>query len=154
MGLDMYLSAEKFVSGYDHNKDEKFAKILDIMSVVREDVENFATVNITVGYWRKANAVHNWFVQNVQNGVDECQRSYVSPSKLMELRDAAQAALDKLNNGDDEGAIEILTPTAGFFFGSTDVNEHYKRDLVETIKIVDKCVQKFHGYDIYYQASW
>lgn len=154
MGLDMYLSAEKFVSGYDHNKDEKFAKILDIMSVVREDVENFATVSITVGYWRKANAVHNWFVQNVQGGVDECQRSYVSPSKLMELRNDAKAALDKMNEGDSNGAAEILTPTAGFFFGSTSADEWYKRDLEHTIKVIDKCVQKFHGYDIYYQASW
>jgi hypothetical protein len=154
MGLDMYLSAEKFVSGYDHIKDENFEKILDLMNIDRKDVENSATVNITIGYWRKANAVHNWFVQNVQNGVDNCQRSYVSPSKLMELRDAAQAALNKLNDGDDEGAVEILTPTAGFFFGGTDADDYYKRDLVETIKIIDKCVQKFHGYDIYYQSSW
>lgn len=150
----MYLSAEKFVSGYDHNKDEKFEKILDIMSVVREDVENFATVSITVGYWRKANAVHNWFVQNVQDGVDKCQRSYVSPSKLMELRNDAKAALDKMNEGDSNGAVEILTPTAGFLFGSTSADEWYKRDLEHTIKVIDKCVQKFHGYDIYYQASW
>ena len=26
-------------------------------------------------YWRKANAIHNWFVENCQEGVDELSRS-------------------------------------------------------------------------------
>ena len=25
-----------------------------------------------VGYWRKANQIHNWFVENVQDGEDDC----------------------------------------------------------------------------------
>ena len=25
-----------------------------------------------VMYWRKANYIHNWFVENIQNGSDDC----------------------------------------------------------------------------------
>lgn len=54
MGLDMYLSAEKFISGYDSDKDENFDKILDLLNLEHSDVEKSAIINITVGYWRKA----------------------------------------------------------------------------------------------------
>ena len=27
-----------------------------------------------VGYWRKQNAIHNWFVENVQDGIDDCDQ--------------------------------------------------------------------------------
>jgi hypothetical protein len=28
-----------------------------------------------VGYWRKANAIHRWFVEHVQDGNDDLARS-------------------------------------------------------------------------------
>ena len=38
-----------------------------------------------VGYWRKANHIHNWFVQKVQNGIDQCEEHEVSREKMKEL---------------------------------------------------------------------
>ena len=155
MGLDMYLSAEKFISGYDHAKDENFKKILDLMNLDESDVEKSAAVKVNVGYWRKANAIHNWFVQNVQKGEDNCGTYYVTQQKLLDLRIDAQAALDQINAGDPTAASNILPPTSGFFFGSTEVDEWYKRDLEKTIEIIDKCLgPKFKGYDLYYHSSW
>lgn len=47
-----------------------------------------------VAYWRKVNAVHAWFVQTVQGGVDECQvGSSLTRDQLMELRDRAKLVL-------------------------------------------------------------
>jgi cysteine desulfurase len=53
-------------------------------------------VSIVAVYWRKANQIHAWFVQNVQEGVDECERHWVPREKLVELRDLC---LDVLENG-------------------------------------------------------
>lgn len=155
MGLDMYLSAEKYVSGYDHSKDENFAKVLDLLKLDRADVENSATIKITVGYWRKANAIHNWFVQNVQNGEDNCASYYVHREQLKELREACQAALMAYNAGNKDEAEELVSPTGGFFFGSTDIDDWYKQDLEHTVEVCDKCLSaKFEGFDFHYQSSW
>ena len=151
----MYLSAEKWISGYDHNKDKNFGKVLDLMNLNREDVENSATVSVNVGYWRKANAIHNWFVQNVQGGEDNRSRHFVSREKLKELQSECKAALDAFNNGDKDAAAEILPPTSGFFFGSTEIDEWYKQDLENTIKIIDRVLgPKFKNWDFTYRASW
>ena len=40
----------------------------------------------TVLYWRKANAIHKWFVDNVQNGDDDCGDYEVYWEQLMELK--------------------------------------------------------------------
>ena len=48
-----------------------------------------------VGYWRKANAVHGWFVRECANGVDECQEIPVSKIKLLELQAQCLIALMK-----------------------------------------------------------
>lgn len=155
MGLDMYLTAEKYVSGYDHDKNENFGKVLDLFNLNEDDVHNSITVNITVGYWRKANAIHNWFVQNIQDGRDDCQRSYVRREKLLELKSKCEAALAAYNNGDKDTAENLIPPTSGFFFGSTEVDDWYKADLVETIKIINTCLSdKLNGFGFYYQSSW
>ena len=48
-----------------------------------------------VGYWRKANAIHGWFVRECGNNVDECQEIVVPKIKLMELQALCLSALIK-----------------------------------------------------------
>lgn len=38
-----------------------------------------------IGYWRKANHIHHWFVDNVQKGVDDCGIYVVHPVQLIDL---------------------------------------------------------------------
>jgi hypothetical protein len=91
-----------------------------------------------------ANAIHAWFVKNVQDGVDECQESYVSYEQLVELRDLCKKVIKTKN-------AELLPPQAGFFFGSTEVDEYYMEDLKETIKIIDALDP---DGEYVYRASW
>ncbi len=159
MGLDQYLYAEKYVSGYAHNGSESqsaYQRLINevgLGSLASTDSPS-ATVSVCVAYWRKANAVHNWFVQNVQGGVDECQRSYVSQGDLAELIKACEESIRLFDTGDLQAAEEVLTPTSGFFFGSTEMDEYYKEDLEQTIKML-KPLLEFEGpVDFAYQASW
>lgn len=155
MGLDMYLSAEKFISGYEHNKDQNFAKVLSLLNLTEKDVHHSATIEVTVGYWRKANAIHNWFVKNVQGSNDDCRQYYVSPDHLKELRRICKLALFDYNAGDFESAAKTLPPTEGFFFGSTKLDDGYKADLEYTIELINRCLSDtFKGFDFNYRASW
>jgi hypothetical protein len=65
----------------------------EIVSDEDNERDGFA-LRAIVAYWRKANAIHKWFVEECQGGVDECQMSDpISREKLTELRDLAQAVL-------------------------------------------------------------
>ena len=104
-----------------------------------------------VGYWRKANAIHKWFVDNVQDGVDNCAEYVVYKSQLELLRDTCKRVLE-----DHSLAEELLPTESGFFFGSTEYNKWYFDDLETTVDIIDKVLAEtdFYNYDITYQSSW
>ena len=154
MGLDMYLSAKTYVNKrnrFDTEDTEKFKQLSEIFPELNNtDIYGFE-VSRVVGYWRKANAIHQWFVQNVQNGEDNCLSYYVSREDLEKLHDICKQVLTHRDQAD------ILLPSSsGFFFGSTDYDEWYFTDLENTVETIKLLLDndKFKNYDFYYQASW
>jgi hypothetical protein len=104
MGLDMYLSKKHYVQNWEHNGPERKVTMTVKLGGKKHPLINTTKVTyITeeVGYWRKANQIHDWFVKNVQDGRDECQESSVSREKLQELYDACILVRDnsKLKDG-------------------------------------------------------
>src|ERR1700680_333929 len=88
MGLDMYLTKKTYVgANWEHRNVE--GKIIITKSKDNEPIKiNFKRVSYIeegVGYWRKANQIHKWFVDNVQDGTDDCGTYSVSDEKLQEL---------------------------------------------------------------------
>lgn len=162
MGLDMYLRADEYVSGWDHGAaedQERFRTVLGALGKKPEDITPDSpslTVSYMVGYWRKANAIHNWFVTNVQNGVDECQKAHVDREQLEDLRDLAQAALTFYEQGHLDKVAKVLPPTSGFFFGSTDVDEWFAADLRSTVEQLTKVLtnDRLQDCEFYYESSW
>lgn len=126
MGLDMYLKASCYVSGWDHGTSlEKtaFKALLKAGGLTAKDVcENLPAgdISITVAYWRKANQIHAWFVKNVQKGIDNCESFIVDREQLTQLRDVCK---EVLSNPDK--ASTLLPPQAGFFFGQTDASSDW-----------------------------
>jgi hypothetical protein len=149
MGLDQYLKAEKYFTAYDGN-DEEYKSIVAIAggeSLADEEFRS-ASISFTAGYWRKANQIHQWFVDNVQDGVDNCSKYYVSLEQLNELLGICNTVLA------DHSKAEELLPTAdGFFFGNTNYDEWYFNDLEETVKILGR-VTSNEEFDYYYVSSW
>jgi len=163
MGLDMYL--------------ERMPRQI----YGRNNVEYHNAVE--VGYWRKANQIHNWFVEHVQDGIDDCDyHKEVTKEILEELLDTCTKVYEScsmmigpVKNGsvykngewsdciepgkvviDATVAKELLPTTSGFFFGSTDYDEYYVDDIAQTIDIITK-VLKTTDFDkemIYYCSSW
>lgn len=99
--------------------------------------------------WRKFNALHNWFVENCQNGIDECQYSFVSKEQLVEL-------LAILNQLTPENCSELFPTQDGFFFGSTDYNDWYWEDVKQTREILPELIENFdwENESLVYASSW
>ncbi len=151
MGLDMYLSARLRLGKYCSKKVE--GKDKEIRGVFPEMFKsgNLDTIEIKfeVGYWRKANQIHKWFVDNCQEGVDECQEAYVSRNKLKELKRLCE---EVLKNKDK--AEEVLPTQTGFFFGGDEYEEYYYNDLEDTVEIINKCLKLPDDWDFEYCSSW
>ena len=137
---------------------------------------------IEVGYWRKANHIHNWFVNNVQNGEDDCNSYIVTKEQLINLLDVCKKVLEgskliqgkvingqSLKNGkwvnnyidgliiEDSSVAEELLPTiSGFFFGGTQYNKWYIDDIQDTINIIEEVLRTtdFENEVITYTSSW
>lgn len=158
----MRLKASKYVSGYSFSNDEGkklYAAMLAACGLTIDDVDKHTpsgTINLTVAYWRKANAIHNWFIQECAGGEDDCRPVHVRREQLEELLNLAKDASKAYNDGNKDKAGEILQPVGGFFFGSTDINEWYLEDLKSTISQLEKILNnpKFKDWDFEYQASW
>lgn len=89
-------------------------------------------------------------MDNVQGGVDECQKVDVSVEKLRELRDLVQQVLDDPNN-----APNILPTRQGFFFGSYGYDEWFFEDMKKTARMLDEVFKHHKPNDWYtYQSSW
>jgi hypothetical protein len=160
MGLDMYLSKKTYVKNWDHYSPEEVNEItVKKGGQPHPDIkaERVSYIVEQVGYWRKFNALHQWFVDNCQNGVDECQESYVSEEQLKELLEEVLIPIhEAFKSGDIDNANQIaqdLLPTqGGFFFGGLEYNEYYFKDIENTIEILKGLVEE--GGDFYYQSSW
>ena len=114
-----------------------------------------------VMYWRKANAIHKWFVDRVQGGEDDCKEYPVSSTQLIELRDTCKRVLDesKLVTGqvveDVSVAKELLPTQDGFFFGCTDYNEWYLDDVKKTYEgLAALNLEEPYEGEYTYQSSW
>jgi hypothetical protein len=160
MGLDMYIEAEKNVGGWDHDSDEKkgvYKEILEAVGMATSPCPDHPSMSVSMvaAYWRKANHIHNWFVENVQDGVDECQRSYVFRDQIQELVSLCEQVI-KIEVGKVGKEAAALLPTkSGFFFGSTDYDEYFIADVEETIRQLKPLLTPaFDGCAFYYRSSW
>jgi len=96
MGLDMYLTSKLYIgANYEHNKIAGKIELTKDGQPINVDLSRLSRMVFEEAYWRKANAIHKWFVDNVQNGVDECQESYVTKKQLIELRAVCQQILNR-----------------------------------------------------------
>ena len=164
MGLDMYLEARKNIQKIDWSKVKEAGDMYNgvattpeyislvesagLSHVVNSDVHG-VTVSVHVAYWRKANQIHSWFVENVQNGEDDCKEYFVSNEQLQNLLEICKDSYARKDPG-------VLTPKSGFFFGSTDIDEWYWESIKNTIEQLERIVAlpEFDDLSFYYQSSW
>jgi hypothetical protein len=153
MGLDMHLTGKRYISKYFDEGDADRAMIIaqfpEGSFCPLQDKESVKEVRIEAAYWRKANQIHKWFVDNVQGGKDECEPHHVSREQLKALRETCQRVLDFRHL-----ATEQLPTSSGFYFGITDIDEYYWQDLEHTVKMIDDCLALPNAWEFEYCSSW
>lgn len=186
MGLDMYMEKRSYVKNWEHetNKAKKHKVEVKTGGVIRKDIDpsKISQVVEDVGYWRKANQIHKWFVKNVQDGKDDCKQYDVSKEHLETLLKLCDEVIansklvaGKVANGytfkdgkkkynwekgrvikDPSVAVKLLPCESGFFFGSTDYNEWYIDDLKHTKIVIESIFKNDPEFlaNYYYQSSW
>lgn len=179
MGLDMYLNKKTYIG----NQYRKTGELVTVTVPKNQDgvlfptgvIKNERVTEITeqVAYWRKANAIHSWFVENVQDGQDDCREYQVTTEQLSELIDICKktiayvTSLPKIEKKyldwnkkehtlivyDVKDDDEVDLPTQeGFFFGGTDYDDWYVNSLQDTIDQLQPLLDE--GGDFYYSSSW
>ena len=128
MGLDMYI---KRVKRTDHTV--KFLEVVD---------------NEEACYWRKFNALHNWFVANIQDGVDDCGSYEIQIENLNDCIATLKEVAKTKNH-------KLLEPKSGFFFGSTAIDDYYWQSIDNAIDQLEK-LRDFDWNDnrFFYRSSW
>ena len=145
MGLDMYLDKHVYIgANWEHRNATGGLDITMGDLHIQIPAKEISSVICPGAYWRKANQIHRWFVENVQDGTDDCGTYYVSWEQIQELKYLCLRALAKKNP-------EILPPQGGFFFGSTDIDKWYWNDLQATVDQLEKLDE---GASYYYHSSW
>lgn len=151
MGLDMYLVRKTSIMNYDNHKYTINISLNG--QPVNINPDKVSEISEEIGYWRKANAIHKWFVDNVQDGKDDCGSYYVSKEKLQQLLHDCEDVLE-----DHSKAKDLLPVSSGFFFGSYEYDDWYFDSLHQTVKICQEAIKLMEGdlkySSFYYHASW
>jgi len=162
MGLDMYLFKTK------KKIDIKNQLVIDLVF----DIYKYKNINDSVlktyfedsiyedgclceevGYWRKANMIHGWFVNNCNNRIYELANVDYMPieieiEKIEELLSVCNKVYE--NRGNVEIAREYLPVCKGFFFGSYEYDDSYYSDIELTKKILEKLLTNHNSNEIYF----
>lgn len=164
MGLDMYLSVRKYIQRIDFSQayneetgwvdNPEFGSLVESAGLgkfLEPQDSTGAHIEVPVAYWRKANAVHKWFIDTMADGLDDCQPISVHVSQLKELLDLCNQV-----TADHSRADELLPTEGGLFFGTTDYDEYYFHDLEYTTRRLSELVPMMEGNNDWavYQASW
>lgn len=159
----MYLRRKIYIgANFEHNEIKGKIELTQRGEPLKIVLNKVTEITEDCGYWRKANCIHKWFVDNIQHGEDDCKQYFVEKKMLEELLDCCIKI-----KSDPTLAPELLPPIKGFFFGSTDYDESYWEDIDLTINIINEVLNdkiEYVGVDgekkdclrgeIYYQSSW
>jgi len=150
MGLDMYLNKRTYVQQWEHQKPEEKYEVVVTKGGKSANIDPKKVKYIIeeAGYWRKQNQIHRWFVENIQNGTDDCGEYYVSKDSLESLLELCEKV-----KADNALADELLPGASGFFFGGTDYDEWYFNGIDNTIEILKEALEDENG-EYLYSSSW
>ena len=147
MGLDMYFYGTKNFSVFPRDtvktpleKTFEFTSLINNHGMENAPIDYVTPwtsydIKFPLMYWRKSNQIHQWFVQNVQGGTDNCAEYSVSLDQLKLLSKTIEPVLVST-----AVASELMPTSEGIFFGSQEYDQYYFDDLKETKEKVDALV--------------
>lgn len=149
MGLDQYLTKKIYIgANYKHREIAGKIEITERGKPIEVEFNKVSYIEESAVYWRKANQIHRWFVENVQDGEDDCKSYYVSNEQLKELVSLCKQVLE------DHSLAETLLPVQeGCFFENNEYNEYYFKQLQKTIDQLTPYLEDAEN-EFSYTSSW
>ena len=144
MGLDMYLEGSIYLSTFDKEGESLIKQINDLLGLETEyetirDERRISHnsvrakgIEIELGYWRKDNWIHNWFVREVQNGKDDCGTYEVSEEKQAELLQICKDLKELLDTEKLYTGRNIMKDVAFGKYAIKETNNELDVDKVRT----------------------
>lgn len=175
MGLDMSIKARKTITKRTITDKElkeanngvlpSFYGKLDFEQIPEElqDFKGFTDshlvnvkIDFPIAYFRKFNALHNYFVENCDHpdGEDNCVDMLITP----EIIDDLILRLTKIivSDGNEKVAERELPTADGFFWGDTSYDECYLKDCRKALDLMLKmktlAEENEEEYEFYYIA--
>ena len=133
MGLDMYLTGEKYLyTDWEVTANNRM-----------EDGFKIKEINVELGYWRKHPNLHGYLVQEFANGVDDCRPIHLSTENL-------EKVIEAIKNRE-------LPVTDGFFFGHSDDSDAQRAEDISFFEGALRWLSRRNrneARDVVYRASW
>ena len=167
MGLDQYITIRHKSTNSAYKKYQDYWNLSD-EERANTKIPDEPEKDFIVGYFRKHNMIHKWFVDNIQNGVDDCGRYVIpfnklkeilaickyimsgvtktkKPTKYMTDRDGVEHEIWQMDTYTPTNEIleyskENLPTQSGFFFGDTDYLDDYFYCIENTIKVIERVI--------------
>ena len=161
-----YFSNSKDVHAHLKTMPKLYGQVGDI-KIIKPDGDSYI-ISTEAAYWRKANQIHNWFVEKCQDGVDDCGTYPISFDQLKTLYNT-MGSFGKLPSEKSfrDGAFQptpeqvelaetALPSVGGFFFGSTDYDVYYFWDIKDTRKQLKDLMNPatINNWKLTYNSSW
>ena len=134
MGLDMYLTGDKYVPYNGGN-------VRDVV-----DGDEVEAVRLKMGQWRKHWALHNFIVERFADGDDNCRPFELDADGLREIAKVVEDG-------------KLVDPNDGEMTHYKSVYAHHRepeqvRETVSVLRNAADWVEASDWYSVEYQASW
>ena len=158
MGLDMYLTGDKFKrTQYAKDENGEFLRDDDggIIPINEDTVDGYrrSSQKLDLGYWRKHAPLHQLFVNAFADGEDNCRPIELSAEDLRWVANVLKgnAATSLPSNK------KVIR---GCFFGSEEYWDELREDAYEDAEVFEKAAEWLESdgdeywHSVQYQASW
>ncbi|WP_416150318.1 hypothetical protein ACM26V_04875 [Salipaludibacillus sp. HK11] len=167
MGLDMYLFSLPKIEGMEYDEiqsanarlrqleeaqNETYEKVKPHIKHFEEFGMSWDSLMEEIAYWRKANQIHHWFVENIRNGEDDpCFTEIVTKNHLQDLYNLCLKVFTNRNNPQDS-----LPTRPGSYFGRYGYDDFYYWQIEDTKSLLENLLDNFNFETHYllYQCSW
>ena len=137
MGLDITFNRIKRVELSQEAQEDRFG-----MVALDELYNNVELVYDELAYYRKVNFLYRYFSDYMDaNGIMAVVDKYA-------IEDVIELCKEVL--ADNSKAEELLPTVDGFFFGSTEYDEYYFKEVEQVLKDFEKILQEFDMENYFY----
>ena len=137
MGLDITFNRIKRVELSQEAQEDRFG-----MVALDELYNNVELVYDELAYYRKVNFLYRYFSDYMDaNGIMAVVDKYA-------IEDIIECCKEVL--ADNSKAEELLPTVNGFFFGSTEYDKYYFKEVAKVLKDFEKILQEFDMENYFY----